>query len=236
MVSTPDSSKVQDSTDCSIADSSTRDYFESITKIYPGIFGGPEPPAATINPLSISVESQEHEASHPSSTSPKNNQKIHKTRKIRKIHSCHVCGDRFSSLRVMGDHMRDVHNLKGFRCGNCKYSAARHDNLEMHKRTCKPLPPKNNQVAAESSGRPTRPKGPRISIRNIKPPLLPTQIDGAYSVPNRIVETTASDRTLETEALKEQLSVTEIKLENALCEISHWKDQFFNLQKNTSVS
>ncbi|KAF3093972.1 hypothetical protein TWF102_004817 [Orbilia oligospora] len=83
-----------------------------------------------------------------------------------KIHGCPVCDLRFPSLRLLGNHMKDAHNLKAFKCDHCDTRVTRYDNLESHKRTCKRQSP-NSSVATPETNRGKKGKGPRVSMRSI---------------------------------------------------------------------
>ncbi|KAK6339972.1 hypothetical protein TWF718_009359 [Orbilia javanica] len=60
-----------------------------------------------------------------------------KSRNSSNLYKCGECLERFSNRRSYGDHMRDRHNVRGFRCPSCGKQVARYDNLKSHKRTCK---------------------------------------------------------------------------------------------------
>ncbi|KAK6512495.1 hypothetical protein TWF481_001379 [Arthrobotrys musiformis] len=59
-----------------------------------------------------------------------------RSRKAFKMHECPECSQTFSSLRILGDHVKDSHRMKAFKCDNCKFRATRHDNLKSHQKIC----------------------------------------------------------------------------------------------------
>ncbi|KAF3311297.1 hypothetical protein TWF173_008443 [Orbilia oligospora] len=88
-------------------------------------------------------------------------------RKTPTTYTCPKCTDKLSSLRGLGDHMRDVHKMKGFKCDNCETRVARYDNLESHKRTCRSHPTTVEGSTATTTGRPHKKRGQRVNLLNI---------------------------------------------------------------------
>ncbi|KAK6511691.1 hypothetical protein TWF481_000598 [Arthrobotrys musiformis] len=80
-------------------------------------------------------------------------------RNILKNYHCPECEMGFSSLRSLGDHLRNAHKMKGFKCDYCDKRVTRYDNLESHRRICSP--PSNLSIS------PPKRKGPRDAVRSI---------------------------------------------------------------------
>ncbi|EGX54125.1 hypothetical protein AOL_s00004g158 [Orbilia oligospora ATCC 24927] len=88
-------------------------------------------------------------------------------RKISNSYTCPKCNGKVSSLRALGDHMRDVHKMKGFKCDNCETRVTRYDNLESHKRTCRSHTTVVEGSTAPTTGRPHKKRGQRVNLLNI---------------------------------------------------------------------
>ncbi|KAF3211500.1 hypothetical protein TWF106_010220 [Orbilia oligospora] len=78
------------------------------------------------------------------------------TKRKHSTRDCEICTTSFSSLRMLGDHMLRVHNIKVFKCDNCEYESSRGDNVRVHQRKCKAVPnkgigaPKRHRVSMKS--------------------------------------------------------------------------------------
>ncbi|KAF3108239.1 hypothetical protein TWF594_011157 [Orbilia oligospora] len=88
-------------------------------------------------------------------------------RKTLTDYTCPKCSVKLSSLRGLGDHMRDVHKMKGFKCDNCETRVTRYDNLESHKRTCRSHTAAVEGSTATTTGRPHKKRGQRVNLLNI---------------------------------------------------------------------
>ncbi|KAF3923093.1 hypothetical protein ABW20_dc0106215 [Dactylellina cionopaga] len=60
-------------------------------------------------------------------------------RKYARTHVCAICQYGTSNLKELGAHMRDIHNMRGFKCSHCDIRVGRHDNLRSHGKSCKGL-------------------------------------------------------------------------------------------------
>ncbi|KAK6508591.1 hypothetical protein TWF506_010675 [Arthrobotrys conoides] len=189
-------------------------------------------------------------------------------RKISTTYPCPKCNEKVSSLRVLGNHMRDVHQLKGFKCDNCETRVARYDNLESHKRTCR-LDTANSS-AATPTVRLKKKRGLRVSIRDIlhpepmqplPKPNLQGGSEGTVLISPSLGEAPPQDASPPSHVQMSQLlnkgrnvgsssnTITagappdlavkikslEDQLENAKLEASHWKLNYFQLQKKYGV-
>ncbi|KAK6349275.1 hypothetical protein TWF730_010025 [Orbilia blumenaviensis] len=183
-----------------------------------------------------------------------------KRRRIHTAYNCPECSEKVSSLRVLGDHIRDVHKMKGFKCGNCETRVSRYDNLMSHQRACKPAP-----HVAPNGVLPTREGRPRVCVRdiNLQPELIrslprPTQgtppteprpttlalseVEGmnlhpAPPPPTRIPRTneasSGSGENRGNAASNPMLEIEDMrtKLEELKFEVSHWKEQYISLRR-----
>ncbi|KAF3318066.1 hypothetical protein TWF173_008805 [Orbilia oligospora] len=82
---------------------------------------------------------------------------------------CGICTNSFSSSRLFGDHMHQVHKIKAFKCENCRYESSRGDNLRAHQRKCKAFP--NKRTGA--------PKRHRVSIKSLTKSPATTELGTA---------------------------------------------------------
>ncbi|KAK6512498.1 hypothetical protein TWF481_001382 [Arthrobotrys musiformis] len=123
-------------------------------------------------PANTQAEQPDPESPTPSQKRKKNkpNPAGHKSKRQTLInYHCpeSSCGEGFSSLRLLGDHMRRIHGLKGFKCDNCERRVTRYDNLESHKKTCRSLSAASSTTAAPAVNRSGKMRGQRVSVRDI---------------------------------------------------------------------
>ncbi|KAK6333079.1 hypothetical protein TWF718_010903 [Orbilia javanica] len=177
-------------------------------------------------------------------------------RKTVNIYSCTECNVVASSRRSLGNHIKDAHNMKAFKCPYCDIRVTRHDNLESHKRSCKSQPPPHNSAAAPGNGRPRKARGPRVSIRDINlqpepmrplpllspaqptspvPPPPPPQPHIVSQSSNRGTPRSTADPALELQTIKRQLAEFKAKCEHLEWEVSHWKKNCFNSREKSHL-